>query len=96
MNGVERLNRGAERCTVLVHPDDAASLGIADGSQIRVTSKSGSVTAPAQIDAAMMRGVVSMPHGHARASINELTGGPLDELTGNAAFSGVPVELSLV
>lgn len=95
MNGVERLNRGAERCTLLVNPDDAVSLGISDGLAVRLTSRSGSVTAPAQIDAGMMRGVVSLPHGHAAASINELTGGALDELTGNAAFSGVPVEISV-
>ena len=67
----------------------------------------GVVTVPAEVTDAVMPGVASLPHGygHARpgvgqrlaasrpgASLNDLTDPErLDELTGNAALSGVPI-----
>jgi anaerobic selenocysteine-containing dehydrogenase len=93
MNGVARLNRGADRCTLLIHPDDATALGVASGEPVRVSSSSGHITVAAELTPDMMRGVVSLPHGYARANINELTGGAIDAATGNAAFSGIPVAL---
>jgi hypothetical protein len=60
----------------------------------------------------IMRGVVSLPHGyghhragvklavakeHAGVSVNDLTDDQmLDSLSGNAAFSGVPVEVEAI
>jgi anaerobic selenocysteine-containing dehydrogenase len=90
MNGIERLNRGPDRCTLLMHPDDAATIGAESGTTVRVATAGAGITAPLRIDPEIMRGVVSLPHGFARANINELTGGPLDDATGNAAFSGIP------
>ena len=107
MHNAERLVRGKVRCTLLVHPADAAARGIADGDTVRVTSRTGTVEVPVQLSDAMMPGVVSLPHGwghgragtrlgvaaaHAGASINDLTDDALvDEGSGNAAFSGVAV-----
>ncbi len=51
--------RGALR----IHPDDAAALGVADGTGIRVTTRRGSVVVPAEVSAAMQRGHVSLPNG---------------------------------
>ncbi|MBX9929359.1 MAG: molybdopterin oxidoreductase family protein [Gemmatimonadaceae bacterium] len=112
MHNSERLVRGADRCTLLMHPDDAASRSIADGSEVRVRSRTGEVVAPVEITDAMMPGVVSLPHGwgharpgvqlrvataHAGVSINDLTDDQrVDALTGNAAFSGVRVEVGRV
>lgn len=109
MHNAKRLVRGKDRCTLLIHPDDAAKRSISDKSDVQVTSRAGTITLPAEISDEMMAGVVSIPHGwghdrdgvqlsvaqqHAGASINDITDEQLlDDLTGNAAFSGVPVEV---
>ncbi len=110
MHNSDRLVRGQPRCTLLIHPDDAGARGIADGQRVSITSRTGAVEVDAALDAAMMPGVVSLPHGwgHARpgaalsvaarrpgASVNDLTDEiHLDTLTGTAGFSGVPVEVA--
>jgi anaerobic selenocysteine-containing dehydrogenase len=109
MHNAPRLMRGPDRCTLMLSPHDAAARGIATGDRVEVRSRVGSVTVPAEVTDAVMPGVVSLPHGfgHARpgagqtlaashpgASLNDLTDEErLDELTGNAALSGVPVEV---
>ena len=63
LHNVKVLVKGKERCTLMVHPHDAARLGIADGSVARVSSESGSLVAPVEVTDEMMDGVVSLPHG---------------------------------
>lgn len=68
MHNVPRLMRGDDRCTLLIHPDDAARLGIeTDGSgeppRVRVVSRVGEVEVPAEISDEIRPGVVSLPHG---------------------------------
>ncbi|HZO09738.1 MAG TPA: molybdopterin dinucleotide binding domain-containing protein, partial [Myxococcota bacterium] len=58
------LARGSERCTLLIHADDARRLGIAAGALARVRSRVGEVVVPALVDPDMMPGVVSLPHGY--------------------------------
>ena len=110
MHNSRRLVRGKDRCTVLMHPDDATARGLADGQRVAVQSRVGCIELPLEVSEAMMPGVVSIPHGwghdrrgmrlavaqaHAGASLNDLTDETfLDELTGNAALSGVPVRVS--
>jgi len=107
MHNSERLVRGRNRCTLQMHPTDAATRALADGDDVQITSRVGSVIAPVEITSSVMPGVVSLPHGwghgrpdtrlatankHAGVSINDLTDDQrLDTLTGNAGFSGVPV-----
>jgi anaerobic selenocysteine-containing dehydrogenase len=109
MHNAPVLMSGRERCTLLIHPDDAHALGVANGAAVRVRSRVGAITVPAEVSAEIMRGVVSLPHGfghgrqgvrlavasaHAGASINDLTDEhAIDALSGNAAFSGVPVSV---
>jgi anaerobic selenocysteine-containing dehydrogenase len=109
MHNYPRLMKGRDRCTLLLHPTDAAARGIADGATVRLTSRAGSVEAPAEVSDEVMPGVVSLPHGfgHARpgtgttvaaahpgASVNDVTDDQfLDALTGNAALNGVPVRV---
>lgn len=104
-----RLVKGPERCTLMIHPDDARARNLGDGSVAEVSSKSGAIRLPVEVTDDMMPGTVSIPHGwghnlpgvsmavaqaHAGASINDLTEeDALDPLSGNAAFSGVPVEV---
>ena len=107
MHNSERLVRGRNGCTLQMHPDDATGRALQDGDEVRVTSRVGSVIVPVEVTAAIMPGVVSIPHGwgHGRAgtrmatanshpgvSINDLTDDQrIDTFTGNAGFSGVPV-----
>jgi anaerobic selenocysteine-containing dehydrogenase len=110
MHNVPKLVAGKPRCTLLLHPDDATRLGIAAGDAVSVTSRVGQVQVPVEISDEIMPGVVSLPHGwghgrsgvrlrvasqHPGASVNDLTDELLvDALSGNAAFSGVPVEVA--
>jgi anaerobic selenocysteine-containing dehydrogenase len=111
MHNAPRLMRGPDRCTLMLHPDDARKRGIAHGDAVEIRSAAGAVTVPAEITDTVMPGVVSLPHGfgHARpgvgqrlaaskpgASFNDLTDPDrLDELTGNAALNGVPVDVRI-
>ena len=63
------LVKGKERCTLQVHPDDAANLGLVDGGQAEVASRVGKLVAPVEVTDAIRPGVVSLPHGwgHDRA-----------------------------
>jgi len=55
----------------LIHPDDAGPLKITQGETIRVASTVGSVEITARITEDIMAGVVSIPHGFARAPEGE-------------------------
>ena len=63
MHNLQVLVKGKPRCTVHVHPDDAARLGFGDGADVRVSSTSGAIVLPAEVTDAVMPGVVSIPHG---------------------------------
>jgi anaerobic selenocysteine-containing dehydrogenase len=107
MHNSARLVKGRSRCTLMIHPGDAAARGLAEGDGAVVASRVGEVTLPVEITEAMRPGVVSIPHGwghnregtgwrtaraHAGVSANDITDDRLlDGLTGNAAFNGVPV-----
>ncbi|MEM7546964.1 MAG: molybdopterin oxidoreductase family protein [Pseudomonadota bacterium] len=105
-----RLVKGRNRCTLQINPADAARLNVADEAEVAVTSRTGSITLPAEVTDQMAPGVVSMPQGWGQrrgrlstatrvetASINDLTDDTrIDPLTGNAAFNGLPVQIALV
>ena len=63
MHNVKVLVKGKDRCTLLIHPDDAARAGVADGALARVSSEAGSVEIAVEVSDEMMPGVVSLPHG---------------------------------
>lgn len=110
MHNSERLVKGRERCTLLMHPHDAGARGLAHGQRVRVRSRVGEVEAALHVSDEMRPGVVSLPHGwghgregarlsvaaaHAGVSANDLTDDQrLDALSGTAAFSAVPVDVS--
>lgn len=112
MHNSERLVKGRNRCTLMIHSEDAKSLGLEANTLVKVTSRVGNIQLPIEITDHMMRGVVSMPHGygharkgvqldiatqHAGVSINDLTDEfVLDELTGNAAFNNVCVKVEKI
>ncbi len=63
LHNLGHLARGRERCTLLVHGEDAARLGLSDGGRARVASRVGEVEALVEVSDQMMPGVVSLPHG---------------------------------
>ena len=109
MHNTERLTRGRPRHHLLMHPDDLAARGLADGAVVRVASRVGAVEVEVSAADDVMPGVVSLPHGyghqvtgtrlgHAAAvtgvSINDLTDPDLLDVSGNAALNGVPVTVT--
>lgn len=94
MNGLPSLAKGPDRKRLLVHPTDAARLGVADGDTVRVRSRTGRVSAVVGVTDDVMPGVVSLPHGFAQCSANDLTDDRLVEpVVGTSILNGVPVVL---
>ena len=107
MHNSLRLVKGPPACTLLLHPDDAASRAIADGDLVRVRSRVGEVRVAASVTDAVAPGVACLPHGfghgrpgaalavagaHAGASYNDLADDRrVDALSGTAALNGLPV-----
>ncbi len=109
MHNAERLTRGRSRHQLLMNPRDLAERGITDGAVVTVSSTVGSVQVEVQASDDLMPGVVSLPHGYGHGrpgsrmsraaevpgvSINDLTDPALLDVSGNAAFSGVPVTVT--
>lgn len=83
-----------EAAEIIVHPDDAAAAGVADGHSVIVRSEHGNLTGVAKVNASVRRGAVSVPHGHSGANVNLLTSkDDIDLVTGMTRYSGVPVSL---
>ena len=112
MHNLNVLVKGKERCTMHIHPDDAARLGLADGAAARVRSRVGEVEVPVEVTDAIMPGVVSIPHGWghdapgARLRVAAAKPGTnsnvladedvVEPVSGNAVLNGIPVEVSPV
>lgn len=106
------LAKGPYRCTVEVHPRDAARHGLTHGGRARIVNANRAIDAQVEVTEAMMPGVISLPHGWGHdlpgtqlavaaqrpgANLNALFDESLrDPLSGNAVLSGVPVEVSAV
>ncbi len=108
MHNLRPLVKGPARCTLQVHPDDVARLGLS--KRARVESAVGAVEVPVEPTEDVMPGVVSLPHGwghsrpdmqmqvaaaHAGASANDVVDDArVDALSGTAALNGQPVTVS--
>jgi len=108
MHNLPALSGGSNRCTLQIHPDDAADLGLTDIAIIK--GPGGELLAPIEVTDVMRRGVVSLPHGwghnrggtgqqlassHPGVNVNQLNDGShLDRLSGTAVLNGIPVEIS--
>jgi anaerobic selenocysteine-containing dehydrogenase len=112
MHNSLRLVKGPPACTLLLHPEDAAARGLADGADALVRSRVGSIRVPVSVTDEVGRGIVCLPHGwgHGRngvslrvagaragASFNDLADEQrVDPTCGNADFNGVPVTVDAV
>lgn len=112
MHNIPALVGGSNRCTLHLHPEDAARLGVADGGLVRVKGDGGELEVPVEVTDAVRTGVVSLPHGwghdrpgtrmsvaaaHPGVNVNRLIDGSrLDPLSGTAVLNGCPVQLTVV
>jgi anaerobic selenocysteine-containing dehydrogenase len=108
MHNVATLTGGTNRCTLQIHPDDAAELGLTDTAKVR--GPGGELVVPVEVAPGMRRGVVSLPHGwgHDRdgtrlgvaavqpgVNVNQLNdGSALDPLSGTSVLNGIPVDIA--
>ena len=108
MHNLPALAGGTNRCTLLIHPEDAARLGVGDNAVI--TGPGGKLQVPVEITDAIRPGVVSLPHGwghdapgtrlsvaatQAGVNVNSLLDSSLLEpLSGTSVLNGVPVEVT--
>src|SRR5690606_36158836 len=112
MHNVEVLVKGRPRCTLHVHPDDAAAVGLVDGGEAVVRSRTGEVRIPVEVTDAIRPGVVSIPHGwghdvdgvqlsvaRRRPGVNSNLLADetcYDPISGNAVLNGIPVTVEPV
>ncbi|MEN8182850.1 MAG: molybdopterin-dependent oxidoreductase [Myxococcota bacterium] len=101
--------KGRNRCTLQMHPADAAARDLANQDSARIRSRVGEVTATVELTHDLREGVVSLPHGwghrgeglrmklateHAGVSCNDLVDeAVLEPVVGNAVMNGVPVRV---
>jgi anaerobic selenocysteine-containing dehydrogenase len=109
MHNSQRLTKGRDRHQLLINPADLAARGLTSGDTVTVTSRVGEVKVEALATDDMMPGVVSLPHGYGHqrdgvrlghatqvvgVSINDLTDSARVDISGNAAFTGLPVTIA--
>lgn len=110
LHNCESLASGRDRCTLQVHPEDAARLGLVEAGVARLRTAAGSLDAVVEISDRMMPGVVSLPHGWGhggpgtrqrlaarRPGVNAnrlLAAGDVDGPSGASVLNGVPVDVS--
>ena len=88
------LRRGE---TVDISPEDAERMGVMNGDALRVTSRRGSVVAPARIDRSLRAGLVFMTlHFQDEVSVNKLTIDETDPKSGTAEFKACAVRVEPV
>src|SRR5260370_36218664 len=63
LHNVGPLMKGKDRCTLLMHGDDATKRGVTSGDVVTVASSGGQIEVPVEVTGEIMPGVVSMPHG---------------------------------
>lgn len=109
LHNVEVLMKGKDRCTLLMHPDDALRLDLADRGKAVVASAVGSVEIVVEVTTDIAPGVVSIPYGwghdqpgvrlevaSARPGVNTnllSDASQIDPLSGNAVLNGIPVQV---
>lgn len=108
MHNLPTLAKGPDRCTLQIHPTDAARLQLS--THARVRSRAGVVDVPVEVTDAVRPGVVSLPHGWGHdepgtvaafaaqqpgVNSNILADGlELDPLSGTAVLNGIPVQIT--
>ncbi|WP_439134032.1 molybdopterin-dependent oxidoreductase [Pseudomaricurvus sp.] len=109
MHNSQRLVKGKDRCGLFVHPVDAEALKLENGSKAKISSRVGQLNVVVEVTDTVMPGSVCLPHGWGHdlegvqlrvaqtnpgINSNDLSDEQLvDQLSGNAALNGIPVEV---
>ncbi|QVI26515.1 molybdopterin-dependent oxidoreductase [Mycolicibacterium neoaurum] len=108
LHNAPTMTGGNNRCTVLMHPEDAGARGLVQGALVRIASDVGSIEVPVDISDEMRPGTVAVPHGWGHRNTgwqhaNTLPGANVNELhdptrvntyTGTAAVNNTWVTVS--
>jgi anaerobic selenocysteine-containing dehydrogenase len=87
-------NHGKRACTLAIHPDDAAKIGITDGQMVRATTDAGQVEIEAEVTASTRRRQVIIPHGFGLVYEGKSCGANVNRLTKNTyrdKFAATPL-----
>ncbi len=87
-------NQGKRACTLALHPEDAASMGVTDGRTVRVTTQAGQVEIEAEVTASTRKGQVIIPHGFGLVHEGKPHGANANRLSKNTyrdPFAGTPL-----
>lgn len=106
---IPSLVAGPSRCTLQIHPKDAARIGLMDGDMAAISSQTGTLTVRVEITQDLRCGVVCFPHGwghdqegvsmkvarkHGGINTNLITDeAQFDPISGNSVLNGVPVTI---
>lgn len=63
LHNLPSMVKGRDRCTALMHPDDARARGLADGESVEVSSETGSIVVALEVSDEIRPGAVAVPHG---------------------------------
>lgn len=101
------LMKGKNRCTMLLHPNDAKRFDLEDGGVAEVESEAGRLQVTVEVTDDIMPGVASIPHGYGHglkgtkmdvAGQNEGVNSNLlsyekrlDAVSGTAVLNGIPI-----
>lgn len=110
LHNIPTMVKGRDRCTVLMHPDDAAARSLVHGRPVTVRSRIGSIVVPVEVSDEIRAGTVAIPHGwghdekgvgwstaaaHPGANVNLLHDPAVtDTFTGNAAVNATMVNVA--
>lgn len=112
LHNVATMVKGRDRCTALMHPDDAAKRGVSHGERVAVTSRTGSIVVTCEVSDDIRAGTIAIPHGWGHnepgvgwqlaaslpgANVNLLHDPSLtDQFSGNAAVNNTWVTVAAV
>ena len=95
LRGVPMLEKTAPEPLAEIHPDTAAKYGIANGDMMNIETIKGKISMKVKTTDALVRGVVSIPHGWSKANANELTElEPRDPVTGYTEMKALLCRIS--
>jgi anaerobic selenocysteine-containing dehydrogenase len=63
MHNIRALNRGPDKCSALMHPQDAERRQLRTGDRIEITRGDKAIIVPITVSDEIMPGVISLPHG---------------------------------
>jgi anaerobic selenocysteine-containing dehydrogenase len=95
LHNLPALAKGKDRCTLQIHPDDAAQRGLANGGTALLRSRVGAIRVPVEVTRDVMPGVVSLPHGfgHDGAGLAMHVAAKKPGANVNAVTDDVPVDV---